>query len=1686
MPGGRIDIEVGINTGAVPGQLERGMQPALGVAKKVAGAIGLTLGVAGIASVGKQILAIGDTYTNTMNTMSAVSGASASQMAAVGERAKQLGNDIQLPGTSASDAAAAMTELAKGGFSVQQSMDAAKGTLQLAAAAQIDAASAATIQSQALQSFGLNADYAAKTADVLANAANASSAEITDIASGLQQSGAVANQFGMTIEDTAASLGVLANAGIAGSDAGTLIKSALLALTDTSKPAQAAIDDLGLTVYNAQGQFVGMSSLFGQLDEAAANMTPELYQAATATLFGSDAMRLAGVAAEQGSAGFDTMLTAINRQGAAAEVAAAKTKGLPGALETVTNSAESLALGIYELVDGPMESFARGAAEKITSVTPQIVDGFSSVGAVLAPIAEGVGKVVGAFLDLPAPIQAAAVALGAVKAFGVDDKISGWVDTLTEKFQGFREEMEVQQEIAASSATEYNDLGEAIGENAEPLSEMAAGLATLEARVPAIGKMGEAYRGVTDRTTAFATRQRDLAAATGGLTGQLRVGVAQVSRFAGAVGGGAMAAVSGLKTAAGAAVSAFGGPWMLGIMAATMVVAQFSAENQKAAAQQDAMRTGTETVGAAQRDMAKAFQESSGSITDSVRSAVSAQVEAVTAQYDAVADSKPAVVSLNSVIAGFDLMGRSIKVSRGETADAWREQDKLADRAAKVKAAFDALGLTSAEVGDKISGSTNEYQAFIESLKATGDGGAIAAKEMNKLRAEFLVAQSSAKTLTPGFIDLADATKILADSTSDADSRASALKRTLDVLAGIPIPLSDAVQHYNDTIRELASGTSDAWDQTKGWGAALLLQDKSINTSTENGSKLYDSIKEIRDATADAATAGADMGPIYEKNAEAFANLAAKAGISVPEMEAAARAAGYMPEVINSKIALTGADATAQQLDNVRLLMNNIEGDGPKTIEVQVEDQEAQQSLRNLGFTVEAVPGTKNVKVTAPSDIPLASLNAVIAKVVEVGNQEAMPSVDVDLTSFNLGADITRRVLAELDGAKGEPAVVPILDKLKEGKAITLRDLQELNQSSASPEVKAVVAQAITDLQNVKRDVDAIPNSKDVRVNMTTVRTEYWQSRGISAADAPTIQGPVPLPEKANGGRLPAYAGGGRMPSTGPGTSTIDGIYAVTPDGVAIAKVNRKEWIINDKSSDKYNTELAMINAGTFPKLPGFAEGGRLAQDRIEDLGRRMDGVGYVLGGASFAGADCSGYVAMHQRAAMGEDPPVGRLGTTYSLLDGSWPDLVPGSKGPFVVGTSEEHMALTAFGTNYESGGAYGAAKMGGSVGAFDSQFTKQFYLPWELFSPPITNESGSTPSVGVGAMSDSYSSSKKATWTEKDELNLKSAVIAIDQAREAQAKTNADPDKTPADRAQAQTKVEKAEERVRSYEAKRDAAAAGRDAPPAPEAPELGVARTEEQISQRQAERAVDKARLDRNEVYASADSTDRDKEEADDALQSAINALEERGKSTSGSLPSTWSEAFGEIAKEFVSSNVSDVLGFYGASDSLGPLLTSAALIGKAAQNNFGQAPVEPQPNVPISAADAATQLPVTPGIEGWWESMTKALGAKIPLYDTGGVWPSGTPGMNLSGKDELVLTHDQRKQAGQDFALLSSLAAANRMPQQDSSHRAPSGRDAFASQRPIQVTANGFDRREIAEGIRQARHRDEYEAAQVRIN
>lgn len=365
MPGGRIDIEVAPDLRAFPGKLESGLKSAAGLASTLGKGLGLAVaGSAAVAAVGlKKALEIGVEYTNQLNTLQSVTQATGVQMAQVGNLAKQLGADMTLPATSAADAAAAMTELAKGGLSVDQAMTAAKGTLQLAAAAQIDAARAAEIQSDALNQFGLAATEAGRVADILANTANAASGEVVDIANALKFVGPVAKTVGAPIESVATAIGLIATQGIRGEQAGTSLRGMIASLAAPSGPASKALGELGLKAFDAAGKFVGLKSITEQLAQAKGRMTEAAFTEAAAVAFGNEGMTVASALASTGAKAFDDMAVSVTRAGGAAEVAAAKTKGLGGAWEGLKSQLETTGIEIFEAIDGPLEKVVRAGAK---------------------------------------------------------------------------------------------------------------------------------------------------------------------------------------------------------------------------------------------------------------------------------------------------------------------------------------------------------------------------------------------------------------------------------------------------------------------------------------------------------------------------------------------------------------------------------------------------------------------------------------------------------------------------------------------------------------------------------------------------------------------------------------------------------------------------------------------------------------------------------------------------------------------------------------------------------------------------------------------------------------------------------------------------------------------------------------------------------------------------------------------------------------------------------------------------------------------------------------------------------------------------------------------------------------------------------------------------------------------------
>lgn len=439
----------------------------------------------------KSVMDTGIDFSRSVNNFKGVTESNDAQTRQMATAARALGADTTMAGVSASDAARAMTELAKAGFSVDQAISSARGTMQLATAAQVDAAQAAEIQANAINAFGLKAADAAHIADVLANAANGSSADIAGIGLSLAQVGGVAAGFGQSIEETATAIAMLANMGIKGSDAGTSLKTMLIQLRNPSDQSAQAMSELGLKVNDANGQLISMRELFRQLGDAKNRMPTDVFQQNLATLFGTDAIRapLLGTVAA-----FDQLYATVNRAGTAAQMAKTQMEGWPGVVEGVKNSTEALKLSLFDVFNSPagqnlgnkIVSGLDGVVQWVNTHKPEII-GF------VADVASAMATGTDAFLGFTARVLDAASyladALGVV--FGNMGKAIGGVvqaiGSVTKHIPGMKATGEAM-ETAGGAVLKWSNVMTSAGSN-------------MRSAADGIDKLREGVRGLRDGFT---------------------------------------------------------------------------------------------------------------------------------------------------------------------------------------------------------------------------------------------------------------------------------------------------------------------------------------------------------------------------------------------------------------------------------------------------------------------------------------------------------------------------------------------------------------------------------------------------------------------------------------------------------------------------------------------------------------------------------------------------------------------------------------------------------------------------------------------------------------------------------------------------------------------------------------------------------------------------------------------------------------------------------------------------------------------------------------------------------------------------------------------------------------------------------------------------------------------------------
>ncbi|NKW95817.1 phage tail tape measure protein [Bacillus toyonensis] len=350
------------------GRMAGSMGAAVGTsAIAIGGMAGMALG-AGAALVG--IVSAGANFEQVMSKVAAVSGASGSEMKQLQAQAKELGATTQFSATQAGEG---MMYLAQAGFKTSDILTAMPGMLDLAAAGALDLGTAADIASNIMSGFGLKADKATHTADVLAKAAADANTDVTEMGEAMKYAAGTAHTVGFTMEETSAAMMAMSNSGLKGSVAGQAFATSLGRLAKPTKEMRKVMDALNLTFFDQQGKIKPLPTMIKELEDKTSSMTAQQKSATLTTLFGAEAYKNWAALLQAGSGYLAENTKALeNADGAARKMADTMTNNLKGKWDEFTSALEGLAITIFTIIAPALGAIVIGLTKVVQWVDSTI------------------------------------------------------------------------------------------------------------------------------------------------------------------------------------------------------------------------------------------------------------------------------------------------------------------------------------------------------------------------------------------------------------------------------------------------------------------------------------------------------------------------------------------------------------------------------------------------------------------------------------------------------------------------------------------------------------------------------------------------------------------------------------------------------------------------------------------------------------------------------------------------------------------------------------------------------------------------------------------------------------------------------------------------------------------------------------------------------------------------------------------------------------------------------------------------------------------------------------------------------------------------------------------------------------------------------------------------------------------
>ena len=384
----------------------------------------VTAAVGGIKDAASAVVEIGSAFETSMSKVSALSGATGDDLAALEAKARELGSTTTFSASQAADALGYMALAGGRGagavagpwdtttFPASQAADGDAGdgvgpVLSLAQAGELDLAAASDLVTDYLSAFNMTAEDTGRMVDVLAYAQANANTTVDGLGQAFKNCAANCNAAGMDVETTSAAIAMMANQGLKGSEAGTALNAVMRDMTQRMEDGSIKIGDATVAVMDAQGNYRDFADILADVETATDGMGDAEKAAALQSTFTADSIKGLNLMLNAGSGELSSFRDDLyGCAGAAEDAATAMTDNLQGDLAGMGSAFEELALKIYDGVQEPLRSAVQFVTGSVVPALTFLVENVDYVAVALGGVAAAVaamnfGKVASALSAVP-------------------------------------------------------------------------------------------------------------------------------------------------------------------------------------------------------------------------------------------------------------------------------------------------------------------------------------------------------------------------------------------------------------------------------------------------------------------------------------------------------------------------------------------------------------------------------------------------------------------------------------------------------------------------------------------------------------------------------------------------------------------------------------------------------------------------------------------------------------------------------------------------------------------------------------------------------------------------------------------------------------------------------------------------------------------------------------------------------------------------------------------------------------------------------------------------------------------------------------------------------------------------------------------------------------------------------------